>query len=162
MYSRRSILSIVVFLVVAVATLAQAAEVVLITADQFVPFVEPNTRNFVRDVGHLALFGNGSAIDFVATVNLPVGKTITSLKYYHRGVAGQVSSSDCDLIRIRMGEYLNQMASASVEASTLGTVIVREDTTIQNPVVSQFYQYYIALRLDNEYSTFLGAKIYLQ
>jgi hypothetical protein len=151
------VFSLCVSLLLAV-TAAQATDVLVVSPDLFEPFLKPNTKAYTQDGGQLWPSGDGSSNTFVAIVSLPVGKTVSKLAYYHRGM--NVAHSRVELRRARPAMGIDVMGSCE-STSTSGFPVLVEDTTIGSGLVSAYYRYFIIVTLDNKDTVFLGAKIYL-
>lgn len=162
MNARRGILfSLFVFLLLA-ATVAQATSMIIVVPpDLFKPFLNPNTKSYTQDAGQLWPAGAGSSNTFVAVIDLPAGKTVSKLAYYHRGTYGQAAHSRVELRRARPATGIEVMASCE-SSDNGGFPVLVEDTSIGAAGVTIYFRYFVLVTLDNENTVFLGAKIYLE
>jgi hypothetical protein len=101
----------------------------------------------------------GKRCTLFAPVDLPVGKTVTKLRYYNRGIDGTAHTT-ASLNRCKMGSSPKMMAFAQSKGSTgKRTVTVKK---IEYAEVESNYLYFVEITVANQYSTIYGVKVHYE
>ncbi len=141
-------------LLLALPVVSQAG-VAIVWPDSF--SVVDSADEVVKAPDGMRATGATTNAEFVAPVNIPIGRTITRLAYFHLGY-NTASGTTVTLYRIWLGKEAEEMASASSTDDT-GTIITVVDTTIDTPVVAPGYRYFVKAKSVDSDAAILGVRI---
>lgn len=151
---RISFVVLVTLVFVGSTVVASIAGVKTIKPEQLIPY--GNQMYSIDSFG-----ASGGTVDgyafFYAKVKIPIGRTITKVKYYHQGQESG-ANTHVKLERGQMGGYIDQMAYLSPASDT--GLIELEETNITFAKVQRGYIYQVRVFSKNVFSKIQGIKIY--